>query len=309
MDPISEMTGFGQIFAINLNFSAQYSISVSMSTQYGSGPDISPFHPANPQSTSNTQAAQFPSMTPPSIVDPNTMHVRRDSKDIISLDDWLDFQQAHKETEDAIRWKELTSIMEKETPEKATCSAVYSISKDPKQLLSRITGLLSASAVNTKVKIKMLLDCRCSTNLIGDTTAKILSFNWLRNADHIKLYNASGKHMSVPGQTDITLDIPELKRQGLLTFLITEDLPETEQILMGIDTLKQLQLLPYNWPHDLDFLSLKTVATKIRTKLSREQALLIKANRVKSNDIAKNMWHNMGTIQDIPRLKKLPENI
>jgi hypothetical protein len=199
--------------------------------------------------------------------------------------------------------------MEQETPGKALFSAVYSISKNPKQSLSRITGILSSRSGDIKVRIKMLLDCGCSTNLMGATTAKRLFVNQLGNADHIKLYNASGKRMLVLGQAEIVVEIPEMKRKETLNCLITIDLPETEQILIGIDALKQLRLLPYNWPHDLNFPSLETSSKKPRTKPSREQALLIKANRVEDKDIEEEMWHNIVTIEDIPRLKKLLENV
>jgi hypothetical protein len=236
------------------------------------------------------------------------------SREISSLDanpqDWPDFLQSHEEIEDAIRWRELTPLMDHETPKKLTCSAVYSISRNPKQSLSRITGLLSSNSADIKIKIKMLLDCGCSTNLMGATTAKRLNrLDKLDNADNIKLFNASGKRMSVLGQSKIKVEIPELKKQGSLCFLITEDLPETEQILIGIDALKQLKLLPYNWPHDLNFNTPETDSTEKRSKPNRAQANLIKTNRAASDDISKDIWHNMGTIEDIPRLKKLPDGI
>jgi hypothetical protein len=218
----------------------------------------------------NTQTNKSSLMTPPGS--------RKSSSDS-SPKDWPDFLQNHNETEDVVRWNELTSIMEHKTPGKASCSAVYSISKNPKHSLSRISGRLSASSSDIKIKIKMLLDCGCSTNLMGPTAARRLNqLNRLRDADNIKLYNASGKRMSVLGQCEILVKIPELQKQSSLSFLVTEDLPENEQILIGIDALKQLKLLPYNWPHNLNFDFPETSTTKRRTKPNRMQAHLIKTN-------------------------------
>jgi hypothetical protein len=152
----------------------------------------------------------------------------------------------------------------------------------------------------------MLLDCRCSTNLVGATTAKRMAID-IRNAEKTKLFNASGKEMSVLSQAEIMVEILEIKRKEKLTFLIRKDLPETEQVLIGIGALKQLKLLPFNWPHSLNFPSLEVDLKGPRTRLSREQAHLIKSNRAEDKDIAEKLWHNMGTFKDIPRLKKLPE--
>ena len=79
--------------------------------------------------------------------------------------------------------------------------------------------------------------------------------------------------------------------------------------MIGIGALKQLKLLPFNWPHSLDFPSLKVDPKGPQTRLSREQVNLIKSNRAEDKDIAEEMWHNMGTMEDIPRLKKLPEAV
>ena len=141
--------------------------------------------PNSPQSATSSQATRSSLMEPP-------------SHKISSLDaipqDWPDFLQIQKETEDAIRWKELTSLMDHETPKKLICSAVYSISLNPKQSLSRIAGLLSSSSADIKVKTQMLLDCGCSTNLMGATTAQRLHrLHDLENADNIRLFNASGE--------------------------------------------------------------------------------------------------------------------
>jgi hypothetical protein len=58
-----------------------------------------------------------------------------------------------------------------------------------------------------------------------------------------------------------------MKRKETITFLITKDLPKTEQVLIGIDALKQLKLLPFNWPHSLNFPSLEVDPKEPRTRL------------------------------------------
>jgi hypothetical protein len=159
----------------------------------------------------------------------------------------------------------------------------------------------------------MLLDCGCSTNLLGDITATQMNIK-LSSASTVKLYNALGEEMSVIGQAEIPVEIPKLKRKETLTFfLVTKDLPDKEQVLIGIGALKQLELLPSRWPHSLDFASLEANQSKLPDKayckLSKEQVNLIKLNPAREKDIAEDMWHNMGTIEDIPRLKKLPEAV
>jgi hypothetical protein len=91
---------------------------------------------------------------------------------------------------------------------------------------------------------------------MGATTAKRLAVNKLSNFGDIKLCNALGKEILVLGEAGRVVEIPDMKRKETLTFLITEDLPERKQILIGIDAFKQLRLLPNNWPHNLDFPSL-----------------------------------------------------
>jgi hypothetical protein len=52
-----------------------------------------------------------------------------------------------------------------------------------------------------------------------------------------------------------------MKRKEKQNFLITEDLPDTEQVLIGIRALEQLKLLTFNWPENLDFSALKVCET------------------------------------------------
>jgi hypothetical protein len=246
-------------------------------------------------------------------------HENQDNNSDACSENWLDFRQIDNkasirasEAEDAVRWEELTVVMEKEAADteliRVLCSSVYSFSKTPEQSLSRVTGFSPHNPAEIRSESRCCWTAGAPPIWWGPPRQKGMAID-IRDAEKTKLFNASDEEMSVLGQAEIMVEIPEIKRKELLTFLITKDLPETELVFIGMGALKQLKLLPFNWPHSLDFPSLEVDPKGPRTRLSREQVHLVKSNSAEDKDIAEEMGHNVGTIEDIPRLKKLPEAV
>jgi hypothetical protein len=129
----------------------------------------------------------------------------------------------------------------------------------------------------------------------------------LKDASNIELYNASGEEMKVAGQSEIWVMILSLNMHEVLTFLVTPDLPNEEQVLLGIHALESLKCLPINWPVNLDFESLEKPTKSKSNKLTTEQINKIKTNQKIEINISEDVLKNLGSVEDIPRLKKLPD--
>jgi hypothetical protein len=59
--------------------------------------------------------------------------------------------------------------------------------------------------------------------------------------------------MRIAGQSIIKMDVPTLSKSAFLNFLITLDLPNSEQGMIGLRALETLRLTPRNWPRNLTF--------------------------------------------------------
>jgi hypothetical protein len=108
--------------------------------------------------------------------------------------------------------------------------------------LSRVTGTLSPRDNNSlNVVHSILLDCGCTTNLLGLEAAEERGAK-MDDASNIRLYNSSSENITVVDQSNILVDIPGLARREILTFLITPDLPREELALLGIRAFETLRL-------------------------------------------------------------------
>jgi hypothetical protein len=81
-----------------------------------------------------------------------------------------------------------------------TCTVVYAA---PSNKLTRVKGCLAPmDNISQDVEQQLLLDCGCTTSLLGQKTAEKMKTG-LKDASNIILYITSGEEMKVAGQSEI----------------------------------------------------------------------------------------------------------
>lgn len=91
---------------------------------------------------------------------------------------------------------------------------------------------------------------------------------------------------------------------------MTSSLPESQQLLLGVEALEHLNLLPHGWPFNKKFVTDEELEDdeKLNESVFKVNALPEEQGFTEA-ELSEAVWHNWGTVKDLPCLHQLPLGI
>ena len=148
------------------------------------------------------------------------------------------------------------------------------------------TGVVSVDALG-------LLDTGCSNPLIASETVNKMRNLVVRPATGTTLTTASGEPMSVIGEADVFVNLTGGSPRPV-TMVVTDSLPDNDQLLLSISALEHLCLLPVNWPFNQTWGTEGPVFVENRQE-EEEGTSNQTVFKVEKKDITASMWDNIGS--------------